>query len=209
MTTLSDQQLDFLEQEIQQRGIQHPALGDQLLDHFACGIEREMDAGVGFHEAYHKVYMQISPNGLEEIDQSMTLVILHQKYSLMKKSVFILGFVAAFIFGVGLIFKNMHWPHADLLTLYGSLGFTFGFLPLYHLLKFKADREMGREKPIFNYAFNLVLVMVLAMGLPFKQFNWAGSSEYFVICQCLLAFVFLPKVFLGWYKKFNETPVVA
>ena len=75
MITLTDQQLEFLEQEIQQRGISHPGLGDQLLDHFACGIEDAMEAGLGFHEAYHKVYMQVSPNGLEEIDHSMTLVI--------------------------------------------------------------------------------------------------------------------------------------
>lgn len=209
MTTLNDQQLDFLEQEIKQRGIQHPVLGDQLLDHFACGIEREMDAGFGFHEAYHKVYMQVSPNGLEEIDHSMTLVILHQKYSIMKKFVFILGFASAFMFGVGFIFKSMHWPTANLQIMIGAGIFGIAFLPLYHWLKYNADKEMGRSKPIVNYVFNLLLVTVLALAIPYKQFKWVGHEEYFFVCQLLLAFVFLPKIFLGWYKKFTETPSVA
>ncbi|HEX2899845.1 MAG TPA: hypothetical protein VHS96_09015, partial [Bacteroidia bacterium] len=134
MITLTDQQLDFLEQEIQQRGISHPELGGQLIDHFACSIEAEMREGLGFHEAYHKVYMQVSPNGLEEIDHSMTLVILHQKYAFMKKFVFLLGFASAFIFGVGYIFKNMHWPTANIQIMLGSVVFTFAFLPLYFLL---------------------------------------------------------------------------
>jgi hypothetical protein len=209
MMTLNDQQLDFLEQEIKQRGIQHPVLGDELLDHFACGIEREMEAGLGFHEAYHKVYMQVSPNGLEEIDHSISLVFLHQKYSAMKKFVFLLGFVSAFVFGVGFIFKTMHWPTANLQILIGSMLFSLAFLPLYHWLKYKSDKEIGRSKPVFNYALNLLLVMALAMAIPYKQFHWAGGEEYFIICQCLLALVFLPKVFMGWYKKFNDAPLAA
>jgi hypothetical protein len=209
MITLTDQQLDFLEQEIRQRGITHPGLGDQLLDHFACGIEHAMEDGLGFHEAYHKVYMQVSPNGLEEIDLSMTLVILHQKYYAMKKFVFLLGFISAFIFGIGFIFKSLHWPTANLQIMIGAVLFAVGFLPLYHWLKYSADRETGRTKPVFNYVFNLALVLVLALAIPYKQFNWAGHEWYFFICQCLLAFVFLPKVFLGWYKKFSEADRVV
>ncbi|MBK9449692.1 MAG: hypothetical protein IPN95_09775 [Bacteroidetes bacterium] len=205
MITLTDQQLEFLEQEIQQRGISHPGLGDQLLDHFACGIEDAMEAGLGFHEAYHKVYMQVSPNGLEEIDHSMTLVILHQKYSLMKKFVFSMGFSSAFLFGVGYIFKNMHWPWANIMIMGGALVFTFAFLPMYFRLKYNADKAMGRSKPVLNYVFSLLLVMVLAAVMPYKQFNMPGSSEVFVIGQSLLAFVLFPKVFLGWYRKFNES----
>lgn len=209
MIALNDQQLDFLEQEIMEKGIQHQSLADGLLDHFACGIEREMETGLGFHEAYHKVYMQVSPNGLEEIDQSLTLVILHQKYSFMKKSVFILGFVAAFLFTVGYIFKSQHWPTANMLILIGSITFAFGFLPSYFFIKYKSDKEMGKPKPIFNYVANLLLVIVLALAFPYKQFKWPGHGEMFLIGQCLLAFVFFPKVFLGWYKKFTQTPVSA
>jgi hypothetical protein len=209
MITLTDQQLDFLEQEIQQRGIQHPSLGLQLLDHFACGIEREMNTGLGFHEAYHKVYMQVSPNGLEEIDQSLMQVMIHQKYSTMKKFVFGLGFASAFIFGLGYIFKGQHWLSANIQIMVGAFLFTFVFLPSYFWLKYRADREMSRPKPVVNYVLNLLLVMVLAFAMPYKQFKWLGNEEFFLIAQLLLAFVFFPKIFLGWYKKFTDTPSVA
>lgn len=209
MIMLTDQQLDFLEQEIQQRGIDHEALGTQLLDHFACGIEREMEAGLGFHEAYHKVYMQVSPNGLEEINHSMTLVILHQKYAFMKKLVFVLGFSTAFLFAVGFIFKNMHWPTANLLITANAVVFTLAFLPMYFRLKYVADRESGRARPALNYVLNCLMVMVMTLALPYKFMEWPAANWVFLVGQCILAFVFFPKVFLGWYKKFNETPTAA
>lgn len=209
MITLTDQQLDFLEQEIELRGISHPHLAQDLLDHFACGIEQEMETGIGFHEAYHKVYMQVSPNGMEEIDQAMHLVILHQKYSAMKKFVFVLGFVSAFLFGVGYIFKTMHWPTANVQILLGSVMFAFVFLPLYFRLKYSADKEMGRAKPVLNYVTNCVLVIALSIALPYKQFKWPGNHEVFLIGQLLLAFVLFPKVFLGWYRKFTDSPSAA
>lgn len=209
MITLTDQQLDFLEQEIAHRGIHHPELGHQLLDHFACGIEREMEEGLGFHEAYHKVYMQVSPNGLEEIDHSLTLVIIHQKYSTMKKFVFGLGFASAFLFGVGYIFKGQHWPSANELILVGAVLFSFAFLPLYFWLKYRADRELGKQKTAISYVLNCLLVMALCVAMPYKQFKWVGHEEIFLIGQLLLAFVFFPKVFLGWYRKFSEPRSVA
>lgn len=209
MITLTDQQLDFLEQEIVKRGIRHPDLGGQLLDHFACGIEAEMNTGLGFHEAYYKVYLQVCPSGLEEIDRSWTLVILHQKYSLMKKFVFLLGFAAAFVFGTGYIFKNMHWPTADIQIMVGALVFTFGFLPLYFVLKYQSDKSLGQSKPLINYVGNLLLVMALCFAWPYKQFHWPAANEVFLVGQLLLAFVLFPKVFLGWYRKFNETAAAA
>lgn len=209
MIALNDQQLGFLEQEIQKRGISHPELGSQLLDHFACGIEHAMDEGLGFHEAYHKVYMQVSPNGLEEINQSMSLVKIHLKYSFMKKFVFLVGFLSAFIFGVGTIFKSMHWPTANIDILIGCVLFTFAFLPMYFGLKYKADKEAGRAKPALSYVVNLLLVMALTFALPYKQFHWPASDYVFLGGQLLLCFVLFPKVFLGWYRKFNETPIVA
>jgi hypothetical protein len=204
MIALTDQQLDFLEEEIKHRGISHPELGDQLLDHFACGIEREMEGGLGFHEAYHKVYMQVSPNGLEEIDQSYTHVIIHLKYALMKKLVFSLGFGSAFIFAIGYTFKNLHWPGANIMILVGAVLFTFAFLPSYFWLKYQADKEAGKQKPAMTYILNLLLMIVLCAAMPYKQFKAPGSSWVFLGGQLLMAFVLFPKVFLGWYRKFTS-----
>lgn len=202
MSTLTDQQIDFLEAEIKKHGISHPDLGPQLLDHFACGVEREMDNGLGFHEAYHKVFMEICPTGMHEIEQSYQQVITYLKYLPMKKFVFALGFVSATLFAVGYIFKNMHWPTANMQILIGSSLFAFLFLPLYFILKYNTEKEQGHAKPALNYLFNLILVMILALVVPYKQFNWPGNNEFFLVGQILLAFVFFPKVFLGWYRKY-------
>lgn len=209
MIELNDQQLDFLEKEISKSGLRYADLGASLLDHFACGIEREMQLGLGFYEAYHKVYMEISPNGMNEFDRSMTQVIIHQKYSPMKKTAFIIGFCTALMAVVGYIFKSQHWPSANMLILFGSMGFALLFLPMYFYLKFSADKELGKQKPVFNYLLNFLLIVVIISGFPYRILKWPGSAELILISEVLLAFVFFPKVFLGWYRKFSENPAAA
>jgi hypothetical protein len=202
MNSLSDAQVDFLAEELQKRGIEAPGLADSLLDHFCCAIEAKMADGQGFHEAYHQAYMEICPDGLREIEWATRIVTLQHQYSTMKKIVFAVGFAGAFFFANGSFFKNMHWPTANMQILIGGAVFTLAFLPLYFLLKYRADQQLGRVKHPATYALNLALVMVLAAILPYKIMHWPYENVLMVAGQLLLAFVFLPKVFISWYRNF-------
>ncbi len=55
----------------------------------------------------------------------------------MKKSVYVLGFLSSFLLSIGLFFKMMHWPTANILIGFGFLLLAFGFLPAYFLGKYK------------------------------------------------------------------------
>lgn len=204
MIQLSDSQVDFLAEEIQKRGIAQPGLADGLLDHFCCSVEAKMAEGQGFHEAYHQAYMEICPDGLREIEWATRIVTLQHQYSTMKKIVFAIGFLGAFFFANGSFFKSMHWPTANMQILIGGSLFALAFLPLYFLLKYKADAQLDRAKHPATYVLNLVLVMLLAAIIPYKILHWPYAEYMMVAGQLLLAFVFLPKVFLSWYRRFAE-----
>jgi hypothetical protein len=204
MNALSDAQIDFLAEEIQKRGIDQPGLADNLLDHFCCSVEDKMAQGLGFHEAYHHAYMEICPDGLREIEWATRIVTLQHQYATMKKIVFAVGFVGAFFFATGSFFKSMSWPTANLQMLIGGAVFALAFLPLYFLLKYKADQQLDRAKHPASYVLNLVLVMLLAATVPYKIMHFPGETYVWVASQLLLAFVFLPKVFLSWYRRFAE-----
>jgi len=47
----------------------------------------------------------------------------------MKKSVYVLGFIAAFILSTSFLFKMMHWPFANILMFTGFIILNLGFLP--------------------------------------------------------------------------------
>lgn len=201
---LTEQQLDFLEAQIKERGITDPDLADSLLDHFCCVIEFEMEQGINFEDAWRKAYLQVCPDGLEEINREVLHINAHQKHHIMKKFVFILGFVSALIFTVGYFFKILSWPTANFNMVLGSSLFSLGFLPMYFLLKYRIDQSIGAEKAKSSYVLNFALALIICIGVPYKMLDLPGSNVLFLVNCFIFCLVFLPKVFLNWYHKAGE-----
>lgn len=198
---LSEIQIDFVEAEIKNRGITNLDLADSLLDHFCCAIEYEMEQGLNFKDAWRKAYLQVCPDGLEEINREVQQIITHQKHHTMKKFVFILGFVSALIFTVGYFFKILHWPTANLNMTIGSTLFSLGFLPMYFLMKYRVDQSLGAVKAKSSYVLNFALVLIICIGVPYKMLELPGSNIIFLVNCLIFSLVFLPKVFLNWYQS--------
>jgi hypothetical protein len=58
----------------------------------------------------------------------------------MKKSVYVLGFLAFFTLSTASLFKILHWPYDNWILFIGFLLFNFGFLPtLFYKLYKKED----------------------------------------------------------------------
>ena len=60
----------------------------------------------------------------------------------MKKSVYVLGFIALFTLSTAFLFETMRWPYAGVLILIGFALFNFGFLPtlFYKLYRMEKNR---------------------------------------------------------------------
>ena len=205
---LTDQQIDFIEAEIKARGISVPDLAESLLDHFCCAIEFEMKQGLSFENAWRKTYLQVSPDGLEEINREVQHII-YQKHHNMKKFVFILGFASAFIFTVGYWFKVAHWPTANFNMVLGSTLFALAFLPMYFLLKYSTDKSLGRAKKKASYILSFALALVICIGIPYKLLELPGENIFFLANCIIFSLIFLPRVFLNWYKDSYGLPVQA
>lgn len=55
----------------------------------------------------------------------------------MKKSMFILAYIAVFLSTFGFLFKVMHWPGANIMLALGILFLNLGFLPMYLSHRYK------------------------------------------------------------------------
>ena len=65
----------------------------------------------------------------------------------MKKSVYVLGFIALFTLSTAALFEIMNWPYAGWIIFIGYLLFNFGFLPtlFYKLYKRLSAHFLGQD----------------------------------------------------------------
>jgi len=201
---LTDQQIDFVAGEIKNRGISVPDLADSLLDHLCCVIEAEMELGLNFQDAWQKAYLKVCPDDLEEVNREVQQIIIHHKHHTMKKFVFMLGFLSAFLFTVGYFFKILHWPTANLNMIIGSSLFTLGFLPMYFYMLYKMDQDKGVSQSKHRHLLNFALALTICIGIPYKILDLPGSIIIFLGNALIFSLVFLPRVFLNWYARVGK-----
>ena len=70
--------------EINRSSLKNQALKDDLIDHFCCMVEMEMDKGNAFEVALKKAYKHTAPNGLNEIQQETIFLLNYSKIMIMK-----------------------------------------------------------------------------------------------------------------------------
>ncbi len=133
---LSSKQIDFIRKDLQNRGIFIDDLSETLLDHLCCTIENT--AGSDFENAYQMALDSFGKTGIEDV-QNQVILLITNKYLIMKKSMFVLGYIAVSLVTTGMLFKIQHWPSASILLTLGIVLLNFGFLPLYFYDRYKTS----------------------------------------------------------------------
>lgn len=188
MRKLSDEEIDFIWEDIRKRGVFTESLAENLLDHICCFIEEQPDDGRPFGEICRQAMESFGPNGLQEV-QDETLFLINQKHlSKMKKLMYISGTFASLALIIGAMFKIFHWPGANLLLIFGTLSLTFLFSPFFFYMYFKEQTE---KKGKVIAALGFATAIFLCLGAIFKIMHWPGAS-FMIIGFVLLFVVFLP-----------------
>lgn len=87
------------------------------------------------------------------------------------KAVFSFGLLLGMVISVGVIFKIMHWPYANVLMLSGTIIFTVLYVPLYFFTRIR------RPEMKFNTIVNSVLMIALG-GILYTLFDLSYSRKY-------------------------------
>ena len=126
---LTTDQIDFIASDIQDRGVSFDELAESLLDHICCSIESSPEQN--FDKAYQKALAAFGEEGLLKTQRRTEYLLIHKRNHQMKKTMFILGYIAVILSTTGLLFKIMHWPGANVMLIMGIAVLNFGFLPMY------------------------------------------------------------------------------
>jgi len=203
MYALSEEQIDFILNDIKHRGVEMEDLQLNLLDHICCVIECELEPDGNFENFYQKTIPKFFKKELKEIEEETILLLTFKNYYAMKKSMTVSGTVSVAILIMGSLFKIMHWPGAGVLLALGIIISSLVFLPLMAILK---------NKEISAMTDKLVLILGTLVGILFCNFvlfkvmHWPGADLLLFSSISLASFVFLPIYFFTGIRK-PETKV--
>lgn len=200
MNYLSDNDIDFITKEISNSAIVSSELKEDLTDHFCCVVEDEIRKGKKFKEAYKKAYQNICPDGFDEIQRETVFLLTKKRIKIMKKSLYLLGFLTLVGFTTGFLFKSMYWPYGSIIVVMSSVILILALLPLFFIYHYKKEISKlfsNRLKYILGYmGFSMLLVSIL-----FSWMHWPWGNITLILSILILNIGFFPLLFFKMYKK--------
>ncbi len=200
MYTLSDQQVEFILKDIQQKGIHTEDLQQNLLDHICCILEREMNADDDFEAVYTLVLQRFYKNELLEIEQETQDLLTFKNFYFMKKVMILSGLSTTGTFMLGSICKVMHWPGASFFFVLAIGLLSFLFLPLLFLLKQKELKSL-QEKLVLLSGVLVGMLYTVAVLASVMHWTMAKSGTYWLLMIGFSFFVFIPLYFFNGIRK--------
>lgn len=199
MVNLTDEQVDFISNDITKKGIETEDVRDNILDHVCCIIENEMPIEEDFYVFYELTIARFYTRNLREIEEETKNLITFKYYYAMRRTLKITAIATSLLILSGGICKFQHWPGASVLLFTGLILFSLVFLPLNIVLKFRDDEEK-ENRLIMLVGF--LTASVGTIGILFKVMHWPYANMLFYGSFIVFFLVFIP---LYFFTKFRNT----
>ena len=198
MHSITDEEVDFILSDIKARGVVLEDLQYNLLDHMCCIIENEMPESDNFYKFYEYILPRFFNKELKELQEEVDTLLKFKNYYAMKKTLKIVGVASSMFILLGSVLKMLHQPGASVLLVSGGMLFSFIFLPLMIILKFK-DEESALDKWVLSLGFLLAIGM--SVGIIFKLMRWDYAQVLMGGGITLFVFGYVPLYFFTRIKR--------
>lgn len=191
MAELTEKEIRWLNREILKQGLTYTELQQELLDHLCCDVEAEMEEGQEFVKALEKVRKGMGKDRIQQV-QEETLLLINQKYRIMKKFMYILGMIAPAMLIIGTFFKIQHWAGASVLLVFSLFLLGAIYLPVFVMVKIRDTRKEGKKVNMPMYIFGLIAGIIFIAGAMFKIQHWPGAGVMIMLSGIVTVLVFIP-----------------
>ena len=200
MSELNNKQIRRISREIDRSGLTYTELQEELLDHLCCDVEAEMNEGLEFIKALEKVTQSIGEKRLQEI-QEETLLLINQKYRIMKKFMYVLGIIAPGLLLLGALFKWQHLPGGGLMITFSLFLLGAIFIPVFVMVKIRDTRE--NKKPVNRslYLIGMITGILFAAAALFKIQHIPGKEILIIISTATALVAFLPAMIINLIRN--------
>ena len=110
MYCITDEQIDYILDDIRRNGVETEDLQLNLLDHICCIIEQNLEDNGDFEGFYQHTIRRFYKNELKEIEEEAIHLLTFKNYNVMKKLMIRSGLFSVFALLTGSVFKLMYWP---------------------------------------------------------------------------------------------------
>lgn len=204
MRDVSEQEIDFILNDISNKGIVIEDVKYNILDHLCCMIENEMPEDANFKEFYENTIAKFYKNELSEIEYETRELITFKYFYAMKRTLKISGIIAIILIMIGVTFKSMHWPGAGVAIVLGLAFFSLIFIPLNIVMKFKDDKLKSNR---LIMTVGMITAAAACIGVLFKIMHWPYANVLMVSSLVVFMLIFIPIYFVVRFKdpdtKFN------
>lgn len=198
MYCITEQQIEYILNDIRRNGIEMEDLQLNLLDHICCMAEHNLKEGDDFEHFYKTTIKQFYKKELKEIEVETIQLLTFKNYFMLKKIMMVSGAFSVILFLAGSFFKVMHWPGAGMLLTLAIVLISFLFLPLVFILKAR-EVNTGLEK--FTIALGTLLAILFCMDILFTVQRWPGANILWYSTIALSLFIFIPLYFFTGIRK--------
>jgi hypothetical protein len=198
MYCITDEQIEYILNDIRRNGIDMEDLQLNLLDHICCIMEQELKENDDFERLYHETVKRFYTRDMREIEEETINLLTFKNYYAMKKVLIASGVFSVFAFIAGSAFKIMYWPGASMLLTLGIGSFSLLFLPLLFILK---SREAKAASDKFVVAIGSAVGAMFTIAILFIVQHWPGANVLLMSSIGLAAFVLLPVYFFTGIRR--------
>ena len=157
---------------LQQQGLTFNPLLDEMVDHVACDIEKQMEQGQSFEDALQRVIHHIPKDQLQTI-QREAMETIRKRFILSRG----LTFATAALFFISILFKLMHLQFTDELLL-----ISFGCMATALLVSTFSGIYSNHDKKGALRILGVVSGIILSLvGYSFKMLHLPGADQLIVL----------------------------
>lgn len=197
---LTTEQEDIVRAFVKAKGIKRQTLQDDIIDHLCCVLESEPERGMSFEQRLHKVAEELAPDGLMTIERQTVFLLNAKRIILMKKLMYLTGFLGAVALTAGVTFKLLRMPWGNELFMAGFLTLLLIFIPLVTFDRFKVAISKALSEKLKIILGGTAAVITGLAGL-FKLLHLQGAEVLLMLGAFIFAAGFLPFLFFTMYKK--------
>lgn len=206
MYRLTDEQIDYILDDIRRGGIGLEDLQYNLLDHICCILERDLKETDDFEVAYRRTVQQFYDRELSEIEEQTIHLSNIKNHYTMKKIMLASGVISAAAFIVGGIFKIFQMPGTMVFYITAMSLMGIVFLPLMGILR-ATEKTTLAEKLVPLAAALSGSLFILSNIFALQQ--WPGRMGMWLLTVVSVLFLLVPSyLYSGWRRADRQETVL-
>lgn len=195
---LTEEQVGRIADVVNKSKIASPELKEELIDHLCCTVEdiksrRDED----FEPALRIAVRQLSPNGLDEIQNEVVFLSTSASRKRLNAAVRISGMAALTGALATVLMKALHLPFAQLVLLATACVVVFAFLPSLFFCRLKRVPN----KKFIPYTCGFVSALLLVVAVVFFVSHYPAAHFILLAAIVCLYLALLPKFFFKVFRK--------